>query len=158
MLHNKKPQLFLDMDGVLADFDRHHHNEIGHRPNKLDDNVDWKQVRQIKDFYYNIPPMRDAMHLWNTVKHLKPVILTGIPASVREASDNKKGWVRKHLGSNVPVITCLSRKKSEYCSHGDILVDDWEKYKDLWVQKGGIWVTHTSAASSIKQLKRLGVL
>ena len=38
---------------------------------------------------------------------------------------------------------------------GDILIDDWEKHKDAWVNAGGIWITHTSAKDTIEQLHNL---
>ena len=48
--------LFVDMDGVLADFAQHHQAVFGWRPEK-EDNVDWAAVRKVEDFYLNIPPM-----------------------------------------------------------------------------------------------------
>ena len=38
-------QLFVDMDGVLADFDRHHETITGYRSSKLLDNADWAAIR-----------------------------------------------------------------------------------------------------------------
>lgn len=36
--------LFVDMDGALADFDRHHETVAGYRSDKLLDNADWAAV------------------------------------------------------------------------------------------------------------------
>jgi len=36
-----KNTIFVDMDGVLADFDAHHEAVFGTRPNKTSDAVDW---------------------------------------------------------------------------------------------------------------------
>ncbi len=49
-------QIFVDMDGVLADFDAHYEAVLGVRPDKITDNVDWSAVRAVKDFYLNHPP------------------------------------------------------------------------------------------------------
>ena len=38
-------QVFVDMDGVLADFDAHYETHFGTRPCKKSDNVDWDAVR-----------------------------------------------------------------------------------------------------------------
>jgi hypothetical protein len=38
--------LFVDMDGVLADFDAHHEAVFGVRPSKVTDNVHWAAVRR----------------------------------------------------------------------------------------------------------------
>ena len=145
------------MDGVLADFDKHHETVFGYRPCKKSDNVDWKRVREERNFYFNIPPMEDMFVLWEYIERYDPVVLTGVPYSVEDAEDNKKGWVKKNLGSHVGVICCPSRNKSLYCQQGDILIDDWEKYRDLWINRGGVWITHTSAEETINELEEYGL-
>jgi len=152
-------QVFVDMDGVLADFDAHHEAIFGVRPSKTADSVDWQKVRAVKGFYADMPPMADMTTLWDFVSQLspKPIVLTGIPLSVEEAPDNKRGWVERHLGGSVEVRCCPSKDKSLHCRPADILIDDWDKYRHLWLAKGGRWITHTSAENSIKQLLELGI-
>jgi hypothetical protein len=150
-------QLFVDMDGVLADFDAHHETVFGYRSDKLADNVDWKAVRAVKDFYLNIPPMADLHELWGYIWKHSPIVLTGIPISVEEAADNKRAWVRKHLGPDVEVRCCMSKEKCLHAAPGDILIDDWDKYRQLWLDKGGRWITHRSAAETIDELWKLGI-
>lgn len=150
-------QIFVDMDGVLADFDSHHEAVFGIRSDKLADNVDWQKVRDARDFYLGIPPMPDMPELWTFVSRFSPIVLTGVPYSVAEAPDNKRAWVRKHLGGDVEVRCCRSSEKCLHAAPGDILIDDWEKYRALWVAKGGQWITHRSAAESIAALRALGV-
>lgn len=149
-------QLFVDMDGVLADFDSGYARAFGIRPSIASDNVDWNLVRDTKDFYMNLPPMPDMVELWNYVSRYKPIILTGVPWSVAEAPDNKRAWVRKNLGLDVEVRCCLSKEKYKNAKPGDILIDDWEKYRDLWMGAGGRWITHTSAANTIAKLVEWG--
>lgn len=148
-------QLFVDMDGVLADFDRHHETVFGERASKEADNVDWSRVNEYPGFHLNIPPMADMLELWHFISPYKPIVLTGVPVSVDKAVNNKRKWVAKHLGKHVEVRCCLSKEKCLHAQHGDVLVDDWTKYQHLWVQAGGIWVTHTSAKSTIEKLKPL---
>lgn len=149
-------QLFVDMDGVLADFDSGYEREFGVRPSKGTDNVDWKRVAQRRDFYRDLPPMPDFLELWEGVAPYQPIILTGVPASVREASDNKRAWVDRHIGSFQRVIGCPSRDKCLHMtSPGDILIDDWDKYRDLWIARGGRWITHTSAIKSLTELREM---
>lgn len=38
-------QVFVDMGGVLADFDRHYETHFGTRPCKIADNDDWSGAR-----------------------------------------------------------------------------------------------------------------
>ncbi|MCL2453242.1 MAG: hypothetical protein FWD08_06305 [Alphaproteobacteria bacterium] len=44
-------QVFVDMDGVLADFDAHYEAVFGVRPDKRKDDVDWGLVRAMTGFY-----------------------------------------------------------------------------------------------------------
>lgn len=150
-------RLFVDMDGVLADFDTGYEQVFGFRPSKMADNVDWKAVRAVSGFYENLPPMPDMSDLWAYVERHDPIVLTGIPYSVEEALSNKIAWITKHLGSNVEVRGCKSKDKCLHAKPGDILIDDWTKYQHLWVASGGRWITHTSAENTIAELKQLGL-
>ncbi len=153
------PQVYVDLDGVLADFDSHYERAFGVRPDKVADNVDWALVNGSRDFYAGIPPMPDALDLWDFVSRLKtrPIVLTGVPKLVPIAADNKRRWVDQHLGAATQVICCRSADKFRHAKAGDILVDDWEKYKHRWLRVGGRWITHTSAENSIQQLLDMGI-
>ena len=105
-------RLFVDMDGVLADFDTGHEVAFGVRADKLADNVDWARVRSVTDFYLNLPPMPDMPELWAHIEPYRPIVLTGVPHSVAEAPENKRAWARKHLGAHVEVRCCRSRESS----------------------------------------------
>lgn len=141
------------MDGVLADFDRGHELIFGFRPDKEKDDVDWDRIRKITDYYFNLPPMPDMFDLWYAVKPLKPTVLTGVPSVfTEEASENKRRWIKKWLGEDVPIICCRSRDKSLHMQPGDIIIDDWDKHKSVWEQKGGIWILHQSAEQSVESL------
>lgn len=146
--------LFVDMDGVLADFDSGYEAAFGVRPSIHADNVDWELVREHKHFYLNLPPMPDFAELWRFIAPLRPVVLTGVPKSVAEASDSKRAWAQRWLG-DTEIRTCRSSETCLHAKPGDILIDDWEKYRRKWEKAGGIWITHTSAASTIAQLSTL---
>ena len=93
--------IFVDLDQTLADFDRHYLATFGIVPDKQTDNVGWNKVRAVDGFYRDMPPMPDMRDLWNHVAPYRPIILTGVPSSVKEAPENKRAWVRKHLGDRV---------------------------------------------------------
>lgn len=150
-------QLFVDMDGVLADFDAHHERVFGRRPDKKADNVDWEAVRMTPGFYANIPAMSDMPILWRYVLRYRPIVLTGVPSSVEEAPENKRRWIRQYLGGDVEVRCCRSAEKCLHAQPGDVLIDDWEKYRPKWEASGGVWVTHISARKTIEALGELGL-
>lgn len=155
-----KPQIFLDCDGVLADFDTHFESifdipapeyEDKHGSEKF-----WNDIQSVGNFYLDLPLMEDAKELYEAVKDHKPIILTGCPEG-GWAEPQKRMWGHKNF-YGVPMITCMARNKSDYCLRGDVLVDDREGHKQRWIDAGGIWITHTSAENSIKELKTLGVI
>lgn len=156
-------QLFLDCDGVLANFDKRAREIVGMNPREFEDlsgaDVLWDRIFGTSDFFYSLEPMPDAHELVEAVKHLNPIILTGAPEKGRGllAQHQKLRWRDKHF-PDLEMIVCPSRNKIKYAKPGDVIVDDWEKWKHIWVQGGGVWVLHTSARNSIEELEALGVL
>jgi hypothetical protein len=155
------PKIWVDMDGVTADFDRHYIEEIGPLPPRDGNNrdVDWEEINKI-DFFLTMPPMPDADLLWGFLAGLPNPkgILTGVPSSGTErASRNKVSWAahQPFIPAGTEVRCLRSRDKFKHCTPGDILIDDWTKYKAHWEGAGGIFITHTSAADTIRQLKNV---
>lgn len=52
------------------------------------------------------------------------------------------------------MICCLSKNKRDYMKPGDVLVDDWTRYRPLWEEAGGIFIHHKSAKESIEALRK----
>ncbi len=148
-------QLYLDCDGVLADFDKGATAILGMKPKAFEHRHGlgrfWQKLAQAPDFYFSLPLLPGAMQLFDAVKHLDPIILTGLPRG-NWAADQKMRWAAEHF-PGVRMITCMARDKRNHAREGDVLVDDMEKYRHLWEQAGGIFVHHRSAAESIEALR-----
>lgn len=156
-----KRQLYLDCDGVLADFDQHFFDCFNMTPRlaeeKMGKETFWNIIQfGTDDFYKNLPLMPGANDLFDAVEHLRPLILTGCPLG-GWAEPQKVDWGR-HYFPGTPVVTCMSRDKRDYCKPGDVLVDDRPHYKDLWEEAGGIFILHTSAERSISALRFYNIL
>ncbi len=147
--------LFLDLDGVLADFDRGVKAVTGKRPEELPMKVMWRELSRHPDFFGTLEFMHDAQELWRFCEPFKPVILTGLPLG-SWAPEQKRRWVAHMLGPHVHVITCMAKDKFKHGGPGKVLVDDREKAREPWLAAGGLFVLHSSAKSSIAELKRLG--
>lgn len=152
--------IWLDCDGVLADLNAHYENLFGVRPPPLQDwtpttvdVVDWKKVTAKGDFFLTMPLMPDAHELIEFAGPLGAAVLTGVPSSVTTAENDKRRWLRKHA-PGLPVCCCPSKLKWTYCLPGDIIVDDWVRYRPEWVNAGGVFIHHKSAAESIRELQR----
>jgi len=153
-------KLFVDLDGVLADFDTEYFRVFREPPRRdQDEPADmWERIKDDGTFFLDMRPMADAFRLWNFLidANLAPTILTGCPQVYPDAANQKRAWVNNYFG-NVPVITCRSKEKSLHMQPGDVLIDDWEKYRHLWEAKGGRWITHVSAQDTITQLFKAGI-
>lgn len=150
-------RLMLDCDGVLANFDAAAEEILG-MPSRQYEEIHgskalWATISAIPDFYTNLKLMPDAMDLYNAVKHLNPKILTGCPQG-GWAEKQKQRW-KSFWFPEIEMITCKSAEKSKYCEKGDILIDDWPKYANLWENAGGVFIHHISAGLSILKLKSL---
>lgn len=156
-------KIYCDMDGVLADFDTGWYHATGVRLTPRDYRRDigedeWAAAKAARPFFFrDLPLMPDAMELWEYIRRHDPIILTGVPPEVDVASNQKVEWSEDHFGKDTPIICCRSRNKFHYCRPGDVIIDDWGKHRAKWESVGGIWILHTSAASSIEQLKEMGL-
>jgi len=152
-----EPRLFLDADGVLADFDLSVRRLLGMRPKAYiaahGRSAFWKQLAKAPNFYGNLPEMPDARDLFDAVKHLKPTILTGLPIG-RWAAPQKIEWAAEHF-PGVTIVTCLARDKHLHMHPGDVLVDDREKHRAAYEEAGVVFVHHKSAADSLRQLAKI---
>lgn len=158
-----KRQLFLDMDGVLADFDKSATELLGGDPYKYEwvhgSDQFWETLNTgDPDLFLNFPMMPDADELLDRTLHLNPIILTALPRKGWEKVDKqKREWVRRYVAPGVPVIT-VHKDKARYAAEGDVLVDDRSVYKKAWEARAGAgnYVVHTSVADTIRQLQDLG--
>ena len=149
------PKLFLDCDGVLADFDAGAKAVLGMMPRDFEARRGkgefWKRLARADNFYGSLPLMEDARELFEAVRHLEPTVLTGLPLG-KWAAPQKLEWVERHF-PGTPVITCMARDKVKYMGAGDVLVDDQERHRHLWDAADGIFIHHRSAKESLAELQ-----
>ena len=149
-------QLYLDCDGVLADFDRGAAAILGMHPRAFEKSRGigrfWAKLAGAPDFYFSLPLLSDAMQLYEAVKHLDPIVLTGLPRG-NWAADQKVRWAAKHF-PGVRIITTMARDKRDHAKEGDVLVDDQLKHRHLWEEAGGVFVHHKSAEQTLDELGR----
>lgn len=147
-------KLFLDCDGVLANFNKGFEDAIGMYPRTFEDKFGtpefWRRVTAVDDFFTNLELMADAMELYEGVKHLDPTILTACPMG-GWAEDQKVRWAAKRF-PGVPIITCMAAVKSAHGKPGDILIDDYNKNRKAWEDMGGIFILHVTALQSLISL------
>lgn len=155
-----RKQIYLDCDGVLADFDRGAEQVLGLHPRAFESRhgmgLFWKRLAAAGDFFETLEPLPDAYELYEAVRHLDPIILTGLPRGTW-AEPQKRRWAQRHF-PGVEVITTAAALKREHCHPGDALVDDRDQYRHLWEAEGGVFIHHRDARSSIAELRAKGYL
>lgn len=145
-------KLFVDLDGVLCDFEKGVRNLFeGRGPKEIPLKEMWRKLAFQDNFYGELDWMEDGRDLWEGVKHLNPIILTGIPMG-NWAPKQKRLWCSRNLGWDVPVITCFAREKHTHGTPGDILIDDTAKNGVHWTGMGGNFILHTATVNSLTEL------
>jgi len=146
--------IFLDMDGVVADFDTFASNllgrPIGWHQSKFDlTKEEWEMLGAVDRLYYQLPLMPDATKLVAYAKSLssrfKVQFLTAVPrrSTMPEARADKQAWVDKYFPGMRMDIGPYSHDKQKWCIPGDILVDDRPSNIEEWKAAGGIAIYHT---------------
>ena len=122
------PRLFLDCDGVLADFDAYATGLLGMPPREFEARHGakrfWDRIAGHEDFFYKLSLTPDARELWDAVAHFHPVILTGLPRGgwaapqkVRWAARHfpGRGWSRRWRGPSASTWRTLATCSSTTC-------------------------------------------
>lgn len=172
-------KIYLDMDGVLADFE-------GTVSRILGPDYDWKdevekpmwgKVGEIQNVYELLDVLHDAHKLifflktefipryayknglpWAESEVVKIEVLTAIPKRgyFPLAVDHKREWIERRIDPEMKVnFGPYAKDKQYYCECGDILIDDSEMNIQQWIAKGGIGILHKNTDDTIQQLRAL---
>lgn len=174
----KKPKVFLDMDGLLADLFEKVAQEIHHKHYKdlsIEEKNEAKRIWTDKEeatkffdkqggieaFFANLPTFGDrTKQIIDTVIEFAGEyrICSHPAAKDREASKRGKiAWIKKYL-SPAPVEMFFPQNKADYAVNEDgspnILIDDFTPYIKHWREAGGIAIQmRTDDFASAQEVK-----
>jgi len=162
-------KIFLDMDGVLCDFERAMKViDLGlFVQHKIDNSKSWGMIGNAGvEYWSDMPWTPDGKLLWSKLKSLKPTILSSTPRLERgvvhqNAKEGKRIWLQRELGNDMAkraMIVPYKKLKQKYSGKRNILIDDFRSNIEDWENKGGIGILHKDALTTIKKLKELGAL
>jgi len=152
---NKMPHLYLDMDGVQADFfgawskrsGVDHWKAIANKEAEINQ-LAHSSDQEVYKFFRDLEPLSGGMQVIQWIRQNKiPYTVLSAPlrgpysqASVKA----KRNWLDEfHAGSSSNAI--FTANKAKYATVGgtpNVLVDDFGKYLNAWKAAGGIAVKH----------------
>ena len=142
-------EIYVDMDGVLADFfgewaklmDVDHFSDI----NKQHDiNDALQKIRDTDDFWLKLPILPEAKNLLNLIKKVRGEysICTSPLADDPNSEKHKRTWVEKNLAFFPPKEVHVTHNKPQFATAKDgtpnILIDDYGVNINAWEAAGGI--------------------
>jgi hypothetical protein len=166
------PPLFVDLDGVLADFDggvvrlTTKNMAAWTAEGKRGKGDLWGALARAPGFFERLEWMPRARAIWAAAAPHAPTILTGLPLGTW-AAPQKRAWCARELGAGVPVITCMAREKAAFAAKqvggapsaplaGAVLIDDNADARAPWEAAGGVFVHHIDVDVSLRELAALG--
>jgi 5'(3')-deoxyribonucleotidase len=147
------PTIYIDMDGVLADFDTRMKEIMDLTPedwaqhahtNRWPNNK-WKRVRDLPHYFRDLPKMARADQLMDLAYRFRDTFgwrlraLTAVPHDndFPECFQDKIDWMREHYPDLRVWFGPYSEDKQMRSQPGDILIDDRRINIEQWENRGG---------------------
>jgi 5'(3')-deoxyribonucleotidase len=144
---SKASEIYVDMDGVLADFFGEwakvmkvdHYSKI----DNVDINVALQKIRDTDDFWLKLPLLPQAKQLLELIKKIKGsyTICSSPLADDPRSEPHKREWIKKNLSFFPPKNVIITSNKPKYATQSDgtpnILIDDFGKNVNAWEAAGG---------------------
>jgi len=159
----KESEIYVDMDGVLADFFGAWKKLIG---------TDWREIKDLDsalqkirdkdDFWLKIPITKNAMNLLSLIKQLKGKynILSAPLPNDPNSEPHKREWIKKNLSAFPPSKVIITSNKAVHATQPDgtpnILIDDFGQNIAKWEAAGGVGFKHKDHKfeRTVKNLKQ----
>ena len=154
-------KLYLDMDGVLCDFDKRYFELFGESPGSSRDrrnfSGNWIEFIEGENFAtldWN-PGGQELLAYVRTIPNIEIEMLTssGGQEHHTEVSIQKTQWLCERGILYKANICPGSRLKAQYADPSIILIDDTDYVLDGFVKAGGIGILHKNVNETIRQLE-----
>ena len=156
----KITKVYLDMDGVIADFDKQYKELYRMSPKEADDK---KEFYKLFDNFIETGQFAKLDMTQDAKILLQFLDSTGIPVEILSSTASEKRhdaiapqkteWLREH-GIHYPInLVPGKRLKRQYAKPDHLLIDDTTQNIDQWREDGGIGILHTDALTTIGIMK-----
>ena len=164
------PHLYLDMDGVQADFfgawakqqGVKHYKEIPN-PEQAINELASSSPEQVYNFFNDLEPLNGGMRIVQWLhQHKIPFTVLSAPLRgpyAKSSIEAKKDWLDRHNPgtSGNAIFTGNKHKYATKDSKPNVLVDDYGKYLNAWSDAGGIAIKHedSNTEHTINELEKI---
>lgn len=159
---NFRRRIYVDLDGVLADFYRFVRMTLGASYQSMPPATSWGHLDKVDHLFLHLDVLPDALELWRGLEtYGERAILSAAPlptGKLATAREDKTKWVRQHVcQTSTVLIADKGELKAAWAYPGDILIDDQARNINAWTKAGGIGILHTSAQDTLATLQRLNL-
>ena len=153
------PKIYIDMDGVLTDWNGGVALLGPDAVLGIDDTATEEQKiimyklidRAGEGFWKNLNWASGGQELFNFLKPWKPVLLSS-PGEFLYAEAGKTQWVKDHIPGTTLL---LEPDKYRYAERDAILIDDMISNIEGWQKQGGIGILHEDTNTTIEKVMEL---
>ena len=142
-------KVYVDMDGVLADFFGEWKKLIGKDWRKVKDiEPALQKIRDTDDFWLDLPLLPQAKNLLGIIKKVKGsyTILSSPLPNDPNSEPHKREWIKKNLDFFPPENVIITSDKAKFATNADgtpnILIDDFGQNIASWEAAGGEGFKH----------------
>ena len=153
-------KIFLDMDGVLVDFDQQFKELTGMMPREFESKYSsdefWRKIDGAGvGFWRGMKWMPGGEALYNRAAQYDHALLSS-PSRSEVSKIGKRLW-RRDKTPNTKLILARSYNKRKYAAPNHILIDDRADNIQQWRDAGGIGILYKSPEQVNAELDKLGL-
>jgi len=153
-------KIFLDMDGVLVDFDKQFEELTGEDPRTFEAKYGtkgfWEAIERAGvGFWRGMEWMPGGEELYNRASQYDHMLLSS-PSRSETSKIGKRLW-RRDKTPNTKLTLARSYNKKNFAAPNHILIDDRMDNIQQWRDAGGIGIHYTSQGQVNKELEKLGL-
>lgn len=153
-------KIFVDLDGVIADFEKRYKEKFKVSPEQTRDNKSFGGFfdKFIADKEFAtldmMPDARLLLQFLDTLSVPKEILSSTASEKWHDTIQPQKiEWLKKHGIQYKANLVPGKSHKYKFATPDSIIIDDTKSVIDDWTKAGGIGIWHTDAISTITMLK-----